>query len=305
LLVIFLDWALSSRKQLVVSVAILAGLAIGLHIRTGNDFRWAWVNQQRFYWQMHWRVPNLEPNTVIFSDGAIFQYTGDYPTALSLNLLYPSGKGKDRQLPYWFFELDRGFHRYAKYYLNGQIMEDQLRNISFEGWSLDSILIDYDSNLGNCLWVVSEGDETIYSLPTMTQQALPLSDLDRIKHIPENTPDNLFGQEIAHRWCYYFEKAELARQMGDWQQVNDLSNEVIKKGFNPQNLFEWRPFVDGYLHNGNYRAANDLSLQIYQSEKETRDMLCALWITRIRELPEDPQLLEYAELIEDQLHCKW
>jgi hypothetical protein len=184
-------------------------------------------------------------------------------------------------------------------------MEDHLRNISFEGWSLDSILIDYDPNQGNCLWIVGEGDELIYSLPTITKNALPLSDLDRIKPFPENTPDNLFGEEVAHTWCYYFEKAELARQLGDWQRVNDLAEKVVEKGFDPQNSFEWRPFVDGYLHSENYRAANELSLRVYQSEEETRDMLCAMWITRIKELPQDNHLLEYAELTEDQLRCKW
>jgi len=151
---------------------------------------------------------------------------------------------------------------------------------------------------------VSEGDELIYSLPGITQAALPLSDLSRIQPNSESPPDELFGKEAAHTWCYYFEKAELARQMGDWRRVSELADEVLEKGFEPQNRFEWRPFVDGYLHTGDYQAANELSLRAYQSEEGVRDMLCAMWIARVRELP-DPQLLEYAELTEDQILCKW
>ena len=306
ILVTFLDWVLSTKKQVVISVAILVGLAVGLHIRTANEYRWAWVNQQRFFWQMHWRVPDLEANTPIFSDGAIFQYTGDYPTAFALNLLYPPNESDVTKFSYWFFELDSGFHRYPKQYLNGQTMEGQLRNISFSGSSLDSILVTYNSAHGNCLWVAGEGDEMIYSLSSLTQQALPLSNLDRINPLPETPPDNnLFGKEIEHTWCYYFQKAELARQMGDWEGLNELTEEVIEKGFSPQNNFEWRPFVDGYLHNENYGAAYDLSLETYQRTEETHDMLCSMWITHFEKFPEDTALGEHADLIDDQLRCPW
>lgn len=305
LLVLFLDKVLSTKLQVLVSVAVLAGLAVGLHIRTGNDFRWAWVDQQRFFWQMHWRVPDLEPNTAVFSDGSVFQYTGDYPTAFALNLLYPAADRQGTKLPYWFFELDRGFDRYAGHYLNGQMMEDELRTVSFEGWSLDAIVIDYNPSRGSCLWVVAPGDELIYSLPGITQKGLPLSDLDRIKTSTTSRPDALFGSEPAHTWCYYFQKAELARQFGDWQQGSQLADQVVEKGFDPQNRFEWRPFVDGYLHNGEYQSAYELTLLAYGSEEGVRDMFCSMWITRVGELPDDAQLLEYAELTEDQLRCKW
>jgi len=305
LLVVFLDRVLSTKLQVLVAVAVLAGLATGLHVRTGNDFRWAWTIQQRFYWQMHWRVPDLEPETAIFSDGAIFQYTGDYPTAFALNLLFSPGQQEGVHLPYWFFELDRGFDRYAGHYLNGQVMEDQLRNASFEGWSLDGLVIDYNPREGNCLWVVGPGDEAIYSLPGITLKALPLSDLSRIETDSTNKPNALFGSEPARTWCYYFQKAELARQIGDWPEVSQLADQVINRNFDPQNRFEWRPFVAGYLHTENYQGAYDLTVAAYQSEETVRDLFCSMWIERAGEAANDPELLEYAEMIEDELRCKW
>jgi hypothetical protein len=305
LLVVFLDRILATKLQTVVSVAVLAGLAIGLHIRTGNDYRWDWVNQQRFFWQMHWRVPGLQPDTVIFSDGAVLKRTGDYPTAFALNLLYPAENTLDGHLPYWFFELDQGFDRYAGNYLAGQVMEDQLRTATFEGWSLDSILIDHNSQRGSCLWVVGPGDELIYSLPGISLKALPLSDLSRIESGSKSKPNSLFGSEPPLTWCYYFQKAELARQFGDWQQVSKYADQVVEQNFDPQNRFEWRPFVDGYLHTGNYSGAYDLTLRAYERDENVRDLFCSMWITSVRELPADEQLLEYAELTEDQLRCKW
>lgn len=307
LLVLFLDSILSTKKQVLISVAILAGLATGLHIRTANDYRWENTLQERLFWQLHWRVPNLEPGTAIFSDGAIFQYTGDYPTAFALNMLYPHAEEGVTELPFWFFELDRGFQLYFDQYLNGQVMEDRLRTASFEGTSLESILIDYNPRQGNCLWVVAEGDELVGSLPGITVKALPLSDLSRIDVSAEGmtSPDPLFGSEPAHTWCYYFQKAELARQVGDWERVAELADHVVAQNFDPQNRFEWRPFVDGYLHTEQYADAYQITELAYQRTPEVSTMFCAMWLESVLELPEDAQLLEYAELAEDQLRCKW
>ena len=304
LVVLFLDRVLSTKFMVLVSVVVLSTLAIGLHIRVGNEFRWDWITQQRFFWQMRWRVPDLEPNTPIFADGIFLKYTGDYPTSFALNLLYPPDEGHLTKLPYWFFELDRGFVHHPDQFLNGMQMKGQLRNVSFEGWSLNGIVIDYNPREGNCLWVVGEGDELIYSLPGITQKALRLSDLSRM--IPEDNEsiDKLFGDEPDHTWCYYFQKAELARQLENWQQVSKLSDEVTLKGYEPQNRFEWRPFVEGYLRTGKYRAAYDLTLNANASGDPVQDLFCRMWIERVSEQPDD-QLVMYAELIEDQLLCKW
>ncbi|HNB51212.1 MAG TPA: hypothetical protein PK530_04690, partial [Anaerolineales bacterium] len=55
---------------------ILLGLAVAMHLRVQNDYRWDWVNQQRAFWQFYWRAPALAENTVVFSDGTLFRYTG-------------------------------------------------------------------------------------------------------------------------------------------------------------------------------------------------------------------------------------
>jgi len=55
--------------------------------------------------------------------------------------------------------------------------------------------------------------------------SIPLSDPSRIiitgKDMPV-MPEDIFGKEPPHTWCYYYEKAELARQAGDWEQVAKL-----------------------------------------------------------------------------------
>ncbi len=65
-----------------------------------------------------------------------------------------------------------------------------------------------------------------------------------------NVPQTLFGFEPDHGWCYYFEKAALARQRGDWNEVLQLADEVTKKSLKPDDLVEWMPFLEAYALNG-------------------------------------------------------
>ena len=44
---------------------------------------------------------------------------------------------------------------------------------------------------------------------------------------PAAPPASLFDPEPEHDWCYYFEKAELARQRGDWQEVTRLGDQAL------------------------------------------------------------------------------
>jgi hypothetical protein len=60
-------------------------------------------------------------------------------------------------------------------------------------------------------------------------------------------PKDFFGPEPVHGWCYYYEKAELASQMGDWASVITLGEEAAAKGFLPNDPVEWTPFLRAYV----------------------------------------------------------
>ena len=69
-----------------------------------------------------------------------------------------------------------------------------------------------------------------------------------IRQIPE-----IFGAEPPHTWCYYFEKADLARQLQDWQSVLQLEKQAREHGFTPKFGPEYVPFIeaaDGVILSG-------------------------------------------------------
>jgi hypothetical protein len=55
-----------------------------------------------------------------------------------------------------------------------------------------------------------------------------------------------FGSEPPHEWCYYYQKADLARQQNDWQTVAELGDEAQKLGLHPNDQIEWMPFLQAY-----------------------------------------------------------
>ena len=74
--------------------------------------------------------------------------------------------------------------------------------------------------------VYSESDSLL------VQKIGEYSHLDRIVPSgPSPTPSpKIFGYEPEHDWCYYYQKASLARQIGDWEEIGRLYDQTRKLG---------------------------------------------------------------------------
>jgi hypothetical protein len=112
----------------------------------------------------------------------------------------------------------------------------------------------------------------------MLAEALPISNLDRIDRQSRGSPlKTIFGGEPRHDWCYYYQKADLARQFKDWQEVARLGDEAQQLGFGPNNPQEWMPFIEGYAMAGRWQAAVDTTLHVRQVNRFLSPRLCNLW----------------------------
>jgi hypothetical protein len=88
---------------------------------------------------------------------------------------------------------------------------------------------------------------------------LDLIDLTSPEHTP---PAIIFGSEPAHDWCYYYQKASLARQRGDWETVLALDKEAARLGLTPTDVSEWMPFYEARFRTGNMAEANQIAADI-------------------------------------------
>ena len=91
----------------------------------------------------------------------------------------------------------------------------------------------------------------------------------------------VYGPEPEHDFCYYFEKADLARQFKDWETVVTLAETALTLE-HPYNPAEQMVFIEGYAHVGEWAQAVELSEQAHEVSPElVGPMLCRLW-KRIR-----------------------
>ncbi|MEJ5200976.1 MAG: hypothetical protein WHV66_01975, partial [Anaerolineales bacterium] len=84
----FFNWISQRRLQRSVLLSVLIALAVGFNMRLTNDYRWQWVEQTRFYWQLYWRAPYIQPNTAIINEKEPLADQGLFSTSAAINLLY-------------------------------------------------------------------------------------------------------------------------------------------------------------------------------------------------------------------------
>ena len=176
-------WIAQRRLQQAVLLGVLVAFALGMHLRTGNDFRWNWTEQLRFFWQLAWRAPALQPDTAIVLEEDPIPNQGLFSTSAAINLLYPQPDEDRPTLAYWVYTL---LPRYA-----GGIpapikihFQTSFRTLSFKSDAPASILVEYHPVRGNCLWVLDSTHAEDPYLSDLVRDYLPASSLGRIGDQP-------------------------------------------------------------------------------------------------------------------------
>jgi len=105
------------------------------------------------------------------------------------------------------------------------------------------------------------------------------TDLIRAEASANLPPVEIFGPEPAHNWCYYYQKASLARQQGNWEEAARLGDEARAKGLRPVDLVEWMPFYFAYSKLGRYDDANQISAEL-RLNQNLIESLCAEYTRR-------------------------
>ncbi|HRJ76135.1 MAG TPA: hypothetical protein PLX90_09065, partial [Anaerolineales bacterium] len=152
------------------------------------------------------------------------------------------------------------------------------RTVDFRSSTSNAVVIFMPQN--GCLRVLdpNRGDAEIYSRePNVLTDAIHLSDLSRIIPNPQTPAVPPFFPEPEHGWCYYFAKAELAQQQGDYQQVASLGNEAIGLKFSPEDPTEWLVFIEGFALIGDLQTAQNLSNIILEEDSRIRRGVCTVW----------------------------
>jgi hypothetical protein len=255
-------------------VTILA-LSLSSQFLTTNTYRLDWINQQNMYWQFYWRAPYVQSDTNILSYFTADEKQADYSIADAFNMLYhdpTSGTTPD----YWYLTQVDTQRSQLKDPDSPYSM--QLRNLTFQSVYGNSLPI-YPSH-SQCLRII---DQPYYDDPSVVEEKyyFHIANVSRISAQapnPDFVPDPaIFGSEPARTWCYYFEKADLARQYSDWQTIIKLQTEANQKGYTPANDAEYLPFIEANVQTGNWQTAIELSQETIQSNDKLKDLVCDNW----------------------------
>lgn len=126
-------------------------------------------------------------------------------------------------------------------------------NIKYD-YDYHNMLVMSQPNNDVCVRVINATwSEFSVNDSALTVLSSPYSKIENITtgakfRVPPQPP---FEAEPPHGWCYYYQKAELARQLEDWREVARLGDEAIKTSLEPNDAIEWMPFLQAYAYLGN------------------------------------------------------
>lgn len=277
-------------------LGFLLMFSVATQVWIANIYRRDWKIQPEYYWQLYWRVPALQPNTAIFSyaypSGLI---THELDATWAINLLYHF-QTEDGSMPYFFINPEREI-----YFQQNTPIQERVRNMRFDGNTSAAVSVVHQTD-DACLRVL----DTVYMYDPLLsdgiEKLLPMSNLSRIiPGVESVSPDtDIFGAEPAHTWCYFFEKADLARQMKDWSAVLVLYKQAQKLGLNPEYGAEYIPFIEAFAQTGDWQKAYDLTVVAEELTPNHKKILCANW-ARLAQIPSaDMKVLEQ---IDQSLSC--
>jgi hypothetical protein len=293
---------ISSSKTRHIFFAVLIGIVIGWHNYNTLEFKSAWEKQSRLYEQLVWRAPSIQPGTAIVSSEEILGYMGDYPTSYGINAIYNSNGG--RNVPYWFFALSENFHTANNPVTGQKELQAQRGTVTFRGKPEDAIYISYEPEDKQCLWVLRPQDAEYKYLPDSLKKAVQHSNYQNI--LPGEEKSDLYQTIVSENrdtWCYYYQKADLARQIQDPEQVVALWQQAQEKGLRPDNGFEYIPFIEAYARLGKWDQAYQLTRTANRMTQAMYLILCPTWKELTQVTADSMAKTEFVNKAYDALMC--
>jgi hypothetical protein len=259
----------SAMLMLVKQHLIRNGLAVLLIFTSvltqhANTFKAAYQTTltKDFWWQVSWRVPQFEKNTTLIATYPGVALEEDYFIWGPANLIYYPEKQNEQYIQPGLYAAILNQATVDKVLAKERQVYDKRKNIITYA-NYRNIVVMTQPGLDSCVHVL-DGMQPEYS-SVESDFIREIGSYSEIEHLladgtPHTPPTIVFGPEPAHGWCYYYEKASLARQTGNWDEVRRLGDEARSKNvFYTGNLIEWIPFIQAYAMIGDFERIDQIS----------------------------------------------
>lgn len=281
ILVGIVDLIGKNRLIKTVSVAVIISLGIGWQFRNANIFRREWNNQVAMFWQLSWRAPHVLPGTLFLSSELPFSYFSDNSLTAPLNWLYSPEEIKV-PMEYMLYAIESRLGKGLPDLKANIPIYEPYRASYFEG-TTSQVLVFYYSPPG-CVKVLDPSiDQKLPQKPKFISDALSLSNPALIMaDDPENDakPQSaFFGSTPNPDWCYYYEKADLARYAGDWETVAAISANAmtLDQHLYEVNAPEYLPYIEANAQMEQWDQAIQITDTAYGLSSRMQRILCDTW----------------------------
>ena len=297
--------SLIPRQKLQMGLlALLIAFSAGRQFLWADEFRRDWKVQKNFFWQMSWRIPALEENTLILLNEGAINYYADNSLSAPLNWIYAPNTTAD-QIPYMLF------YPRTRFGIEGEKLTENLPLShdfiagKFHGNTNQMLLVNFSPP--GCLHIVDPelDSENKFITDKLLRNAAPFSRPELILTNGEPQMPTLYAPEPSHGWCYFYEKADLAKQRGDWERVVKLGEKAFTSGDHPNDPTENFVFIEAYAHTNAWGNAEQLSLRANQvSPSYMSPLLCPLWERIEADTDDSPEKEESLLRVREKLGCE-
>lgn len=278
-------------------LAGLVALCVGMHFLISNQYRLEWEQQGELFRQLTWRAPALADNTALVSpELRVLRHSTDNSLIAPLNWIYADSQPKDRLNFSWFYA---GLRSSAFNRLEASgVLSRSYDFVRYEGGAENILVVIYEPP--GCLRVIDPViDENYPMLSPEVADLVRFSNTELISESETGARLPYWDQGPSNSWCYYFQKADLARQQGDWQHVLELGDIALELDDHPNHPAERLPFIEAYARVGRGDDALHLTRVSLEVTPLMQPMLCDLWL-RLAENEVDSSIVQEAL---DQLQC--
>jgi hypothetical protein len=279
------QYFLKDTRWVSVLFSLIGGLSIMMHLLTGNLFRKEWEHQNRFYWEMAWRMPDITAGTTILSNVTPVWMVTENTLSAAINWIYMDEEPPVATIDYYlYYDLDK-FLSEVPEEKDTQFVRGHYAGV-FSGNSSNVMVIFHQPPA--CLEVVNATwDRYNLDIPLHLRETAQRYPVDLI--LPEGEAElslaskPIFLAETRNNFCYYYQKGSLAAQQADWESAVALWQEAQQRGFRPNHAAERIPFMQAFARTGQYEKAFDLSMEMLMISKSYQPMVCSFWQENLKE----------------------
>jgi hypothetical protein len=298
------DWLARPRLLKLAIFAAVIGLSVGAQFRAAAAYQRDWAYQVNFLRQLSWRAPGIQPGTALYILDLPVSNSTDNSLTAAVNWVYASPVVQN-DIALMIFDLSQRLAGRLPGLLPGQAIDTKYGEFDFRGISDEALVVYYAPPA--CLRVLHPiYDAHFPRLPDLMQDALPLTALERIQADPQQParlPAEISAGDNRLGWCYYLQKADLARQQADWKSVAELGDTAFALDDKPNHASERAPFIQGYAYTGQWERAVELTREALEINRFMQPMLCDLWADIEENAPDTPGKGQAVGDIRVQLAC--